>query len=103
MEPYLKVILSMKSPPYNSLFQMFYTQHFPAHQQHAESVNSEDEDLWVVPVLPPDMSHGVDFAAQVAEKAFWKVVSSVRGPDASLDVSNDFWVDSMQGVDEESE
>ena len=49
------------------------------------------------------MSHGVNFAAQITEKAFWKVVPSVRGPDASLDVNNDFWVDNMQGVDEELE
>lgn len=103
LEPYLKVILATKSPPYNPLFQMYYTQHFPACPQQGAPVNSNDENLWVVPVVPPDISHGVDFAAQVAEKAFWKVVSSVRGPDASLDVSNGFWVDSMQGVDEDSD
>lgn len=103
LEPYLKVILSTKSPPYNPLFQMYYTQHFPACQTQSAPVDSNDENLWVFPVVPPDISHGVDFAAQVAEKAFWKVVSSVRGPDASLDVSNGFWVDSMQGVDEDSD
>ena len=103
LEPYLKVILSTKSPPYNSLFQMYYTQHFPACQTQSAPVDSNDENLWVFPLVPPDISHGVDFAAQVAEKAFWKVVSSVRGPDASLDVSNGFWVDSMHGVDEDSD
>ncbi|KAL4067295.1 GDP dissociation inhibitor-domain-containing protein [Scleroderma yunnanense] len=104
LEPYLNAILSTNVPPYHCLFQIFYTQHIPDHPQQSVPAPSSDENLWVVPVLPPDISHGIDFAAQVAEKAFWKIITSIRGPNISLDVSNGFWVDSMQGgVEEDSD
>ncbi|KAI6012595.1 FAD/NAD(P)-binding domain-containing protein [Pisolithus orientalis] len=104
LEPYLIAILSSVSPPPNILFQTFYTQHFPTETERDVLMGSEDDiTYWTVPVLPADMSHAVDYAAQIAEKAFWQVTLSIRGPDASLEVSNGFWVDAVSNVDEDSD
>ncbi|KAI6112429.1 FAD/NAD(P)-binding domain-containing protein [Pisolithus croceorrhizus] len=104
LEPYLAVILSSISPPPNILFQTFYTQRFPTETERTVPVDSEENTYWTVPVLPADVSHAVDYAAQIAEKAFWKVTSSIRGLDtASLEVSNGFWVDAVNEIDEDSD
>ncbi|KAI5998069.1 FAD/NAD(P)-binding domain-containing protein [Pisolithus albus] len=106
LEPYLTVILSSVVPSPNILFQTFYTQRFPAGTERTVPVYSEEDTYWTVPVLPADMSHAVDYAAQIAEKAFWKVTSSIRGSDAaSLEVTSGFWVGAVNEVevDEDSD
>ncbi|KAG6331963.1 hypothetical protein ID866_7126 [Astraeus odoratus] len=92
LEPYLTTILSIRSSPYNILFQMFYVQRFSQKAQNRSSVDARDEDFWVVPALPADTSHSVDYAAQLAEKTFWKVVTPLLGSDLPLDVRDGFWV-----------
>ncbi|KAI6048050.1 FAD/NAD(P)-binding domain-containing protein [Pisolithus marmoratus] len=104
LEPYLPAILSSVEPPPNILFQTFYTQRFPKETGRSVPVDSEEDTYWTVPTLPADMSHAVDYAAQIAEKAFWKVTSSIRGSDAvSLEVSNGFWVDAVNDIGEDSD